>query len=263
MRQSNINGVIASCAIHGTLVAAILFVTTQRGIERTDVRADKFDPPPNVVWLSVPGRGGGGGGGGLQDPTPARAAKVKGADASAMPSAARATDATEKPKPSEPLPDIPVQMLGASDLTKMGLIEAGADSLSHGMGTDGGVGTGRGKGAGPGIDDGVGPGRGGNTGGDVYEPGNGVTMPVAVHQEKPRYTSEAMRARIQGAVVVECVVQPSGRCTRLRVVRSLDPRLGLDQQALQAAAAWRFAPGTRLGKPVSVVVTIQLGFSIH
>ena len=72
-----------------------------------------------------------------------------------------------------------------------------------------------------------------------------------------------MRARIEGAVLVECVVQPSGVCARLRVLRSLDSRLGLDQQALQAAAAWRFSPGTRQGKPVAVLVTIQLGFAIH
>jgi TonB family protein len=70
-------------------------------------------------------------------------------------------------------------------------------------------------------------------------------------------------ARIEGAVLVECVVQPSGTCARLRVVRSLDPRLGLDEQALRAAAGWRFSPGTRLGEPVAVVVTIQLGFFIH
>jgi hypothetical protein len=57
-------------------------------------------------------------------------------------------------------------------------------------------------------------------------------------------------ARIEGAVLVECVVQPSGTC-------------GLDEQALRAAAGWRFSPGTRLGKPVAVVVTIQLGFFIH
>ena len=74
---------------------------------------------------------------------------------------------------------------------------------------------------------------------------------------------DAMRARIEGAVVVECVVLPSGLCARLRVLRSLDSRLGLDEQALQAAAAWRFTPGTRRGKPVAVLVTIQLGFSIH
>jgi hypothetical protein len=38
---------------------------------------------------------------------------------------------------------------------------------------------------------------------------------------------------------------------------------GADEQALRAAAGWRFSPGTRLGKPVAVVVTIQLGFFIH
>jgi protein TonB len=97
----------------------------------------------------------------------------------------------------------------------------------------------------------------------VYGPGSDVTMPVAVHLEKPRYTIEAMRARIQGAVVIECVVQPTGVCERLRVLRSLDARLGLDEQALRAAAAWRFSPGTRRGKPVAVLVTIQLGFSIN
>jgi protein TonB len=88
-------------------------------------------------------------------------------------------------------------------------------------------------------------------------------MPRIVHEEKPRYTIEAMRARIEGAVILQCVVQPSGVCARLRVLRSLDSRLGLDEQALQAAAAWRFSPGTRLGKPVAVLVTIQLGFAIH
>jgi TonB family protein len=72
-----------------------------------------------------------------------------------------------------------------------------------------------------------------------------------------------MRAQIQGAVLIECVVQTTGVCSDLRVVRSLDSTFGLDQQALRAAALWQFLPGTRLGKPVPVVVTIQLGFSIH
>jgi protein TonB len=161
------------------------------------------------------------------------------------------------------LANVPVQTLGASDLTSMGLVEAGAESLSHGSGRDGGFGTGPGEGAGPGAGDGLGPGRDGGIGGDIYRPGSGVTMPVPVHQEKPQYTIEAMRARIEGAVIVECVVQPSGVCRPLKVVRSLDGRFGLDQQALRAAAAWRFSPGTRLGKPVAVVVYIQVGFSIN
>lgn len=258
-----VKGLTASCVVHGVLITAVLLVTTSGDAKKTGTPAAMYDPPSHIVWLSAAGVGGGGGGGGKQEHTPARAAQVKGTDTVTMPSAPQSTDVSEKFTAPETLPDVPVQTLGASELTALGLIEAGADSLSSGGGRNGGAGSGDGPGAGSGNDDGLGPGRGGNIGGDIYRPGNGVTMPVPMHEEKPHYTIEAMRARIEGAVVVECVVQPSGVCARLRVVRSLDSRLGLDQQALRAAAGWRFTPGTRQGKPVAVVVYIQVGFSIH
>lgn len=262
--RSRVNGIATSCVVHGIVIAAALFFTTSRDSTPSESARAPYEPPSHIIWLSVPGLGGGGGGGGAKEQSPARAAEVKGPDKQTMPSASRAmSDAPEKPKPMDPLPDVPVQTLGASNLTMLGLIEAGAESLSQGPGDGGGVGPGRGTGAGPGTGRGIGPGRDGGIGDGVWTVGNGVTMPVPVHQEKPQYTIEAMRARIEGAVVVECVVQPNGECARLRVLRSLDSRLGLDEQALRAAAAWRFAPGTRLGKPVAVLVTIQLGFSIH
>jgi TonB family protein len=266
LRQSRISGLVTSCVVHGTVMAAALFLTTASESTRSDLSRAAYEPPSHIIWLSAAGPGGrGGGGSGKKEQSPARAAKVEGRDTLTMPSAPGAAPelVATPPEPVAVMPEVPVRTLGASDLTQMGLIEAGAESLSHGLGDGGGVGTGRGTGAGPGDGSGIGPGRGGNIGGDVYEPGSGVTMPIAVHQEKPLYTIEAMRARIEGAVLVECVVQPSGTCARLRVVRSLDSRLGLDAQALRAAAGWRFFPGTRLGKPVAVVVTIQLGFFIH
>jgi len=257
-------GIITSVLVHGVMLAAMLWLSATRHATPQGSARPAYEPPSQIVWLSAPGPGGGGGGGGKQQQSPARAAQVKGADAETMPAAPpAASDASEEPPPPVSLPDVPIQTLGASDLTALGLIEAGADSLSSGNGTRNGVGTGNGNGAGPGSGDGIGPGRDGNIGDGVYQPGSGVTMPVALHQEKPRYTIEAMRARIQGAVVIECVVRPTGVCERLRVLRSLDARLGLDEQALRAAAAWRFSPGTRGGKPVAVLVTIQLGFSIN
>lgn len=258
-----VKGLAASGVVHAVALAAVLLVTTWRDVKKSDAPAAPYEAPSHIVWLHAAGPGGGGGGGGKQQQTAARAAQVKGTDGVTMPSAPRSTDVSEKPKTPEPLPDVPVQTLGASNLTALGLIEAGVESLSPGSGRNGGAGSGDGRGAGPGDGDGLGPGRERNIGGDIYRPGSGVTMPVPVHQEKPQYTIEAMRARIEGAVVIECVVQPSGICAQLRVVRSLDPRLGLDQQALRAAAGWRFSPGTRLGKPVAVMVYIQVGFSIH
>jgi protein TonB len=80
---------------------------------------------------------------------------------------------------------------------------------------------------------------------------------------KPEYTAAAMNARSQGIVVVACIVQPDGSVADARVVRSIDAAFGLDQEAIKAARRWRFLPGTRLGKPVAVRVTIEVAFTLR
>src|SRR6185503_6576339 len=93
---------------------------------------------------------------------------------------------------------------------------------------------------------------------DVHGPGNGVVMPRPVREVKPRYTVDAMRAKIQGSVLLECVVETNGTVRQVEVVRSLDSRYGLDEAAIEAAKQWRFEPGTKDGAPVRVLVTIEL-----
>lgn len=96
----------------------------------------------------------------------------------------------------------------------------------------------------------------------VYKAGNGVTMPVLVKEVKPVYTGAAMQKKIQGAVWLEAVVTTSGDVAEIKVTRSLDAEYGLDQEAIAAAEQWRFKPGTRQGKPVPVLVTIELTFTL-
>jgi protein TonB len=84
-----------------------------------------------------------------------------------------------------------------------------------------------------------------------------------VFQPKPQYTSQAMRAKIQGTVLLECIVQPDGTVGQVRVLRSLDPTFGLDQEAIKAARNWRFKPGIRRGEPVAVLVTIEMAFTLR
>jgi TonB family protein len=72
-----------------------------------------------------------------------------------------------------------------------------------------------------------------------------------------------MRARVQGSILVECVVQPEGACSNIRVKRSFTPAFGLDAQAVKAAADWRFRPGTFRGQPVPVIVTMEIAFSLR
>jgi TonB family protein len=56
---------------------------------------------------------------------------------------------------------------------------------------------------------------------------------------------------------------PDGSVADARVTRSLDARFGLDDEAIAAAKQWRFRPGTLNGKPVPVVVSIELMFSVR
>ena len=96
----------------------------------------------------------------------------------------------------------------------------------------------------------------------VYTPGNGVSLPVLVTEVKPSYTQEAKDARIQGTVLLECVVESDGRVGEVKVSRSLDAVLGLDQEAIGAAKQWRFKPGEKDGKPVAVRVHIEMAFTL-
>ena len=80
---------------------------------------------------------------------------------------------------------------------------------------------------------------------------------------KPSYTAEAMRAKVQGAAMVETVVREDGSVGRVRVVRSLDRTFGLDDEALKAVKNWRFRPGKRQGANVAVLVEIELMFTLR
>ena len=98
--------------------------------------------------------------------------------------------------------------------------------------------------------------------GEVYKPGQGVTLPVVVREVRPDYTPEAKANRIQGSVWLEVVVQPDGAVGAVEVTRSLDTKYGLDEAAVAAARQWEFKPGTKDGKPVPVGVTLELTFTL-
>jgi protein TonB len=205
-----------------------------------------------VVWLSDPGPGGGGGGGNKMPdpPKPAEIVKPKPA-----PVPAPTPPPPVEPPPVEPI-TIPIKTLDAT-VTTPGTIEStqASNTLSTGSGT--------GTGAGPGQGSGIGDGFGGGTGGGAYRPGNGVLLPKPLREVKPQYTADAMRAKVQGTVLLECVVLPDGTVGKVEVVRSLDSAFGLDQEAIKAAKQWRFVPGTRFGEPVAVLVTIELTFTLR
>ena len=98
--------------------------------------------------------------------------------------------------------------------------------------------------------------------GAVFRVGqNGVIAPVLIHEEKPKYTPDALEEKISGTVLIQCVVRPDGLCHDADVTRSLDPRL--DSEAMKALESWRFQPGTLQGRPVATLVTIEMGYALR
>ncbi len=96
----------------------------------------------------------------------------------------------------------------------------------------------------------------------VYRPGEGITVPRIVKEVKPKYTPEAMEAKIQGSVRLEAVVLATGEVGDVEVIESLDKVYGLDEAAIQALKQWRFDPGTKDGKPVAVRVEVEMSFTL-
>jgi TonB family protein len=95
---------------------------------------------------------------------------------------------------------------------------------------------------------------------EVLRPGNGVTTPVLVHEVKPSYVPEAMRARVQGSVKLECVVLPDGTVGDVRVVQRLHPQL--DGESVRKMQEWTFKPGTKDGVAVPVRIEVEMTFAI-
>jgi len=261
---------IASAVVDVTVFALLIVLSRLAPPSTSAALVQEPFKSDQIIWIPQEGPGGGGGGGGNQMKEPPRRMELPGKEKISVP--VQKPPALEVPKeqpkvepPSIESITIPAVSTASALESVTGVIEAppGPPSLSQGSGTGGGSGTGQGTGSGSGTGSGLGPGSGGGVGGGVYHPGNGVTTPVPLNSVKPQYTSEAMRARIQGTVLVECVVQPTGECTNVQVVHSLDPTFGLDQEAIKAAQKWKFKPGTRLGQPVPVLVTIELSFALR
>jgi protein TonB len=259
-----------SVGIGASILAHIVMGLIAFFVIRYAPEAVGLEPAPEVsakdiVWLTEPGPGGGGGGGGNKRPEPPRKAELPGKEKVTVPATKPEPIPEIKEEPPPPIDiNIPAKPLADAQQPLAGVLKSEAPTTdSQGAGSGGGAGTGTGTGSGSGQGSGLGPGYGGGTGGGAYRPGSGVTLPRALREVKPAYTAEAMRAKVQGMVLVECIVMPDGNVGDAKIIRSLDSVFGLDQEALKAARQWKFLPGTRLGEPVPVIITIELTFTLR
>ena len=194
---------VTSMLVHGAFFAALIYaaaVVPQQVLQRTDPLEFK------AVFLPEPGRGGGGGG----SPAPAPKRQIE------IP---KHQTPTSIPIPTIAPVDPPPTLVAPIQTNTNALLQASGNS-SISLAAWGGGGSGGGIGSGTG--NGVGPGTGGGFGGGAYAPGNGVSWPEVRLEVKPKYTPDAMRAKLQGQVELEIVVLENGTVGDVRVTKSLD-----------------------------------------
>lgn len=242
-----------SLAIHG-IALAIAAYGIARAPEALRTAGESMRVP---AFVDRPGRGGGGGGGGADAPDPPRTVR---------PSENRPRDITplERPADTPPRPDVSIPAMAARPVEFLPGATAVVDGTSPGRGTGPGGGGARGSGSGPRDGTGIGDGPRGS-GGGAFESGPGVTDPQLIFEVKPTYTVSAMQAKLQGTVLMEATVLADGTVdpNSIRIVRSLDRALGLDEQAVRAVKQWRFRPGAYEGRAVAVRVIVELTFTLR
>ncbi|MEL7060159.1 MAG: energy transducer TonB [Acidobacteriota bacterium] len=91
--------------------------------------------------------------------------------------------------------------------------------------------------------------------------GGNVKKPEKISTPQPRYTEIARKARIQGVVIVQAIINKQGDVTNVKVLKGLP--MGLDQEAVKAIKSWKFKPATLNGKPVEVYYNLTVNFRLQ
>jgi TonB family protein len=89
--------------------------------------------------------------------------------------------------------------------------------------------------------------------------GGSIKAPTKVRHVNPAYPPEAMEARVQGVVILECRIEPDGTVSDVQVLRSIPM---LDDAAVSAVQEWEFTPTHLNGVPVPIIMTVTVNFTL-
>jgi len=89
--------------------------------------------------------------------------------------------------------------------------------------------------------------------------GGNISPPTKIRDVPPVYPPVAQNARVQGVVILEVVIGPTGSVTDVEVLRSVPL---LDEAAINAVKQWRYTPTLQDGVPVPVIMTVTVNFQL-
>jgi TonB family protein len=88
-----------------------------------------------------------------------------------------------------------------------------------------------------------------------------VEKPQLLSHSSPQYPPAARKAKVEGKVVVEAIIDKDGGINNARVLQ--DQPLGLGLSAVEAVCGWRFKPATLQGQPVKVYYVLTVNFTVE
>lgn len=96
----------------------------------------------------------------------------------------------------------------------------------------------------------------------AFRPGaGGIGYPACSFCPDPKYPKNAKAKHIEGTVVLDAIIQPDGRSTDIKVIKT--PIVEFAQAAVDAVASWRFKPARdQNDAPVAVQVPIEVTFRL-
>lgn len=95
----------------------------------------------------------------------------------------------------------------------------------------------------------------------VERPGGGVSPPYLIYSPDPQFSQAARSRNYSGICAVQLVVDAGGRPRDIAITRPLG--MGLDEYAVLAVSQYRFTPAKDHGRPVPVLINIEVNFQLR
>lgn len=95
---------------------------------------------------------------------------------------------------------------------------------------------------------------------EPFRIGGGIRPPAKIVNADPVYPPEAREARVQGVVIMEVTLSPTGEVSDVEVLRSVPQ---LDEAAVAAVRQWRYEPTLVDGEPVPILLTVTVNFMLR
>lgn len=91
--------------------------------------------------------------------------------------------------------------------------------------------------------------------------GGTIKVPRKIKNVPPVYPPSMVSQAVSGVVIAEATISATGCVTEARILRSV--QLPLDLAALKSVSGWRFEPTELDGKPVPVIMTVTVNFTLQ